>query len=76
MQQNQKIGAAIAIAIAALFLLLVISGKLTAPDHRDAAERVGDAIRTLPDGADKATDQLGDRTTGQRMGDTLRGIGK
>jgi hypothetical protein len=73
---KSKLGVAIAIVIVAIVVVLVASGQLTFKDNRSAADRAGDAIRALPDGADKAADQLGDRSTGQRIGDQIQGIGK
>jgi len=46
-------------------------GFFTAPDHRTATERVGDAIHDLPKGTDKASDQLHDRTPAQKLGDKI-----
>jgi hypothetical protein len=73
---NSKIAGAVAIIIVAIVVVLIATGQLTFKDNRNTADRVGDAIRELPNGADKAADQLGDRTPGQRLGDEIKGVGK
>jgi len=45
---------------------------LTMPDRRNATEKVGDAIHDLPQGLDKASRQLEDRTPGQKLGDEIK----
>ncbi len=45
---------------------------LTMPDRRTTTERVGDAIHDLPQGVDKASRQLEDRTPGQKLGDEIK----
>ncbi|MFY9287426.1 MAG: hypothetical protein WAO98_02865 [Alphaproteobacteria bacterium] len=50
---------------------LAYSAMQNAPDNRNAAERVGDAIHDLPKGVDKAADQLGDRSPAQKLGDKI-----
>jgi hypothetical protein len=73
---NSKLLATIAIAVAVIFGLLIVTGKLTFKDDRTRSDRLGDAIHALPNGPDKAADQLGDRSTGQRIGDQIHDIGK
>lgn len=48
---------------------------LTMPDRRTDAERIGDAISELPNGLDRAVDQLGDRTPGERIGEAIKDMG-
>ncbi len=46
------------------------------PDQRSGAQKVGDAIHELPQGADKAANELGnDRTPGEKLGDAMRNAG-
>ena len=48
---------------------------LTMPDHRTTGQRVGDAIDALPQGLDKAEQQLEKRTPGERFGDAVKDMG-
>ena len=41
---KSKLIAAVAVLAVAVFLLLIFSGQLTAPDNRSTADRVGDAV--------------------------------
>ncbi len=61
-------------------LIIIIAGfvaytVLNAPDKRNAAERLGDAVKELPNGVDKAADQLKDRSTAEKLGDAVDNIG-
>ena len=56
-------GAAL-LAIVAIFLLNM-------PDKRSGPERVGDAVEALPQGVDKAGDQLEDRNPVEKAGDAI-----
>lgn len=49
---------------------------LTMPDRRTGAEKVGDAISELPNGVDKAAEQLQDRTPGEKLGDAVEDAGE
>lgn len=73
---QSKLITAIAVVAIIVIILLFASGTLSFKDNRSTTDRVGDAIHALPDGADKAADQLGDRTPGQRVGDQIKGLGK
>ena len=73
---QSKLITAIAVVVVILIVALFASGTLSFKDNRSTSDRVGDAIHALPDGADKAADQLGDRSPGERVGDTIKGIGK
>ena len=65
------------ITIAAVLLLAFIGYiVLTLPDHRSFGDRVGDAFHTLPQGVDKASQQLEDRTPGQKLGDGIKDAGQ
>ena len=44
-------------------------------DDRSAGERMGDAIEALPQGIDKAGNQLRDRTPAERVGDAVEDAG-
>ncbi|CAL4869133.1 hypothetical protein MMA231_03424 [Asticcacaulis sp. MM231] len=52
------------VVILAIFLLNM-------PDNRTGPERVGDAVTALPDGVDKAGDQLKDRNPVEKAGDAI-----
>ena len=66
----------ILIAIALVVVLAAAYMVLTRPDQRTTSERVGDAIHELPNGVDKATDELkDDKTPGQKIGDEMRHMG-
>jgi len=65
-----------------LFILVVIvvvvafGYLMTRPDQRTTTQKVGDAIHELPQGVNKATDELkDDRTPGQKLGDDMRDAG-
>ena len=60
------------LALAAVVVVLVGYLFLTMPDHRNGTERVGDAIHDLPQGVDKASRQLEDRSPGQKLGDAIK----
>lgn len=45
---------------------------LTMPDRRTTGERVGDAIDALPQGVNKAAEQLEKRTPGEKLGDEIK----
>ena len=48
---------------------------MTAPDQRDAGEKVSDAINELPNGVDKAARQLEDRTPADKFDDAVEDAG-
>lgn len=45
---------------------------LTAPDRRSAGQKIGDAIDELPNGMEKASRQLEDRTPGEKLSDVAK----
>lgn len=49
---------------------------LTQPDRRTTGQKIGDAIDALPQGLDRAINQLEDRTPGQRIGDAIKDAGE
>jgi hypothetical protein len=59
-----------------VILSLLAYAVLTMPDRRTGAEKLGDAISELPNGADKAARQLEDRTPGQKLGDAVEDAGE
>jgi len=59
-----------------LIVGVLVWGFLTMPDHRSTGQRIGDAVDTLPQGVDKASDQLKDQTPGSRLGDAVEDIGQ
>jgi hypothetical protein len=58
------------IAGIALVAILVVF-LLNMPDKRSGSERVGDAVTALPQGVDKAGDQLKDRNPVEKAGDAI-----
>lgn len=66
-------------ALAGIIILLVLAfvayGVLTLPDKRTTGQRIGDAIDALPQGADKAAQQLEKRTPGEKLGDAIKDVG-
>ncbi len=61
----------------ALIILVAVVGYrfLTLPDTRSTSDKIGDAIHELPNGVDKASRQLEDRTPGERLGDAIKDTG-
>jgi hypothetical protein len=69
-------------AVRNLMALLIVAmigvlawNVLTMPDHRSTGQRVGDAIDALPN-VGKASNELQDRTPGQRLGDSIKDVGQ
>jgi hypothetical protein len=64
------------IALLVIIVLVAAYSVLTKPDDRTTSQRVGDAIHELPNGLDKASNELkDDNTPGQKMGDEVRHMG-
>src|SRR5579859_3563318 len=64
------------LALVVLVIVIFLAyGFLTKPDHRGVGQKVDDAINALPQGMDKASRQLEDRTPGQKIGDAIRDAG-
>jgi len=65
------------IMLIGLFVVVGIIGYyvLNAPDTRSTGEKVGDAINELPNGVDKASRQLQDRTPGDKLNDAAHDAG-
>jgi hypothetical protein len=63
--------------MAGLALVVGVVGYyvLNAPDRRSAGDKIGDAINELPNGLDKASRQLEDRTPGEKLGDAAKDAG-
>lgn len=63
--------------MAALVVFIGIVGYyvLNAPDRRSAGDKIGDAINELPNGTDKASRQLKDRTPGDKLRDAAKDAG-
>ncbi len=63
--------------IAGLITLVIVLGYniLNAPDRRDPGQKISDAINELPNGVDKATRQLKDRTPGEKLKDAAKDEG-
>ena len=65
------------IAVAILVIIAFFAyGFLTRPDNRSVTDRVGDAVHALPQGVGKASEQLEDRTPGQKLGDSIKDAGQ
>jgi hypothetical protein len=64
------------VAAAAIVGFLVYSWMTTAHDNRTTTDRLGDAVHALPQGLDKAGDQLEDRTPAQKLGDSVDKAGQ
>ena len=60
-KNNKTVITLIVVAIVAVLAYAV----LTMPDQRSPGQRVGDAIDALPNGVDKAAEQLEKRTPGE-----------
>ena len=63
-----------------IFSALIIAaflayGALTMRDQRSTAEKVGDAVHDLSQGAEKAGRELEDRTPGEKIGDAVKDAG-
>lgn len=61
------------IMIVVLVVLALVGGYylLNQPDNRGPAERIGDAVSELPNGAGEAAEQLEDRTPLEKAGDAI-----
>lgn len=68
------------LALAALTALAILGAVgwmyMTQPDRRTTGQKIGDAIDALPQGLDRAVEQLEDRTPGQRLGDAIKDVGE
>ena len=74
--QNNRVSFSGLAAILFIVVLAVIGYRyLTQPDNRSATDRLGDAIHELPNGVDKASRELEDRTPGERLGDAIKDAG-
>ena len=58
-------------------VLAIVAGYsfMKMPDDRNPGQKISDAIRELPQGADKAVRELEDRTPGQKLGDAVKDTG-
>ena len=74
--QNNDISRSVITITAVLLLIFLGYVVLTLPDHRSFGDRVGDAFHALPQGADKASEKLEDRTPGQKLGDNIKDAGQ
>ena len=65
------------ILMAGLAVIIGVAGYyiLNAPDKRDAGQKISDAINELPNGVDKASRQLKDRTPGEKLSDAAKDEG-
>ncbi len=58
-----------------IVLALVAYTILNAPDQRSTGQKIGDAIDELPNGVDKASRQLENRTPAEKLKDTAKDVG-
>ena len=64
------------IALVVVIALAVGYNIVAKPDQRTTTQKIGDVIHELPNGADKAANELkDDRTRGQKLGDSVRNMG-
>ncbi len=69
---NSPVTRNVVMFVVILALAFLAYSVLTLPDHRTGTEKVSDAVHDLPQGLDKASRQLEDRTPGQKLGDTIK----
>lgn len=62
---------AIYIVCGIALVVILAAFLLNMPDKRSGPERVGDAVTALPQGVDKAGDQLKDRNPVEKAGDAI-----
>jgi hypothetical protein len=60
--------------LAALVVVIVTIGfyLMNAPDRRNSGEKLSDAVNELPNGMDKAAQQLESRTPAQKLEDAAK----
>ena len=64
------------IAVVVVVVLVLAYSVLNQPDQRSTTQKIGDAIHELPNGPDKAVNELKeDRTPGEKLGDAVRNAG-
>ncbi len=72
---TQKQSAALALASVAFVALLGLGYMiLSMPDQRSMGTKIDNAIEALPQGLDKAAEQLNDRTTGEKIEDAAQNL--
>ncbi len=65
--------------ILVIVALLAVFGAykfITKPDERTTIERVGDAVKALPDGVEEAQKQLEDKSAADKIGDKVKELVK
>lgn len=66
-------------SLMALLIVVVLAAIawaiLTMPDQRTTGEKIGDAVDALPQGVDKAAQQLENRSPGEKLGDAVKDTG-
>jgi len=75
MTNTQPFGKTLLIIIAIAAIIILGYNFLTMRDNRSTTDRVGDAVHALPQGLGKASEQLEDRTPGQKLGDAIKDTG-
>ena len=72
MQNNGKF---VFTAILIIIVAVISYSILNAPDRRSGGQKISDAIHELPNGADKASRQLENRTPGDKLRDAAKDAG-
>jgi hypothetical protein len=66
-----KSSSGMTIGVIALVAVVALAVFVSLPDRRTTGERLGDAVETLPQGVDKAADELGDKPPAERAADKV-----
>jgi hypothetical protein len=75
MTNSQSVSKTLLAILAAAIIIILAYGFLTMKDNRSTTDRLGDAVHALPQGLDKASEQMEDRTPGQKLGDAVEDAG-
>jgi len=64
-----------------VLVLIVLAGFgihkfMNKPDERTAVERLGDAVKQLPNGVDAASKQLDDKSATEKLGEDIKELVK
>ncbi len=72
---TKSFGRNVLIVAAIAAIMLIGYSVLYAPDHRTDGQKIGDAIKELPNGVDKAARQLEERTPADKLKDAATDMG-
>jgi hypothetical protein len=59
------------IGVVLVLALIAVVVFVNLPDRRSGGEKLGDAVDALPQGVDKAADELGDKSPAERAADKV-----